>query len=122
MFAKTSAQLDVQNLPAIEQKKLIEDAGFEPLSTSNETDFVKDRVAVEVQFGKYSFVAHDLYVKHPAFFAAEKIDVGIEILPMKSMAREMSSGLTLFDKDLGNIIRQGRGIPGVPLVVIRGGP
>jgi len=112
----------VQNLPAIEQKKLIEDAGFEPLSTSNETDFVKDRVAVEVQFGKYSFVAHDLYVKHLAFFAAGKIDVGIEILPMKSMAREMSSGPTFFEKDLSNIIRQGRGIPGVPLVVIGVGP
>lgn len=37
-----------QNLPAKEQKKLIEDAGFEALLTSNETDFVKDRVAVEV--------------------------------------------------------------------------
>ncbi|UWR25786.1 hypothetical protein K3757_15185 [Sulfitobacter sp. S223] len=112
----------VQNLSAIEQKKLIEDAGFEALSTSNETDFVKDRVAVEVQFGKYSFVAHDLYVKHLAFFAAGKIDVGIEILPMKSMAREMSSGPTFFEKDLSNILRQGRGIPGVPLVVIGVGP
>ena len=32
----------------------------------NQTDFVKDRVAVEVQFGKYAFVAHDLFVKHSA--------------------------------------------------------
>ncbi len=109
-----------QNLPAKEQKKLIE--AVEALPTSNETDFVKDRVAVEVQFGKYSFAAHDLYVKHLAFFAAGKIDVGIEILPMKSMEREMSSGPTFFEKDLSNIIRQGRGIPGVPLIVIGGGP
>ena len=33
----------------------------------NQTDFVKDRVAVEVQFGKYAFVAHDLFVKHLCF-------------------------------------------------------
>jgi hypothetical protein len=25
---------------------------------------VKDRIAVEIQFGKYSFVAYDLFVKH----------------------------------------------------------
>jgi hypothetical protein len=108
----------IQNLPAKEQKLVIEDAGFVALRTNNETDFVKDRVAVEVQFGKYAFVAHDLYVKHLAFFAADKIDVGIEILPMKSFARDMSSGPTFFEKDLSNILRQGRGVPGVPLVVI----
>ncbi|PCJ68704.1 MAG: restriction endonuclease [Rhodobiaceae bacterium] len=108
----------IQNLPAQEQKSIIEAAGFEALRTNNETDFVKDRVAVEVQFGKYSFVAHDLYVKHLAFFAAGKIDVGIEILPMKSFSREMSSGPTFFEKDLSNILRQGRGVPGVPLVVL----
>jgi hypothetical protein len=111
-----------QNLAAGEQKKLIEEAGFEALLTKNETDFVKDRVAVEVQFGKYSFVAHDLYVKHLAFFAADKIDVGIEILPMKSLTRQMSSGPTFYEKDLSNILRQGRGIPGVPLVVLGVGP
>lgn len=61
-------------------------------------------------------------MKHLAFFAAGKIDVGIEILPMKSMEREMSCGRTFFEKDLSDIIRQGRGIPGVPLVVIGGGP
>lgn len=33
----------------------------------NQTDFVKDRIAIEVQFGKYSFVAYDLFVKHMAF-------------------------------------------------------
>ena len=34
----------------------------------NQTDFVKERVAVEVQFGKYAFVAHDLFVKHLSFY------------------------------------------------------
>ena len=108
----------IQSLPAQQQKTVIEAAGFEALLTNNETDFVKDRVAVEVQFGKYSFVAHDLYVKHLAFFAADKIDVGVEILPMKSLSREMSSGPTFFEKDLSNVLRQGRGVPGVPLVVL----
>lgn len=112
----------IQNLDRGEQKQRILDAGLEPLPTSNETDFVKDRVAVEVQFGKYSFVAHDLYVKHLAFYATDRIDVGVEILPSKVLEREMSSGPTFFEKDLNNLIRQGRGVPSVPLIVIGVGP
>ena len=51
-------------MPAAEQKKQIEDAGLNPIYSYNQTDFVKNRVAIEVQFGKYSFVAFDLFVKH----------------------------------------------------------
>ena len=103
---------------ADEQKRLIEDAGLKPIQTYNQTDFVKNRVAVEVQFGKYAFVAHDLFVKHMAFFVADVIDVGVEILPMKELESEMSSGVPYYERDLLNIIRQGRGVPAVPLVLI----
>jgi len=68
-----------------EQKREIESAGESPIKSHNQTDFVKDRVAVEVQFGKYAFVAYDLFVKHLAFYIGDTIDVGIEILPMKSL-------------------------------------
>jgi len=105
------------NLPPAEQKAEIESAGSTPLSTYNQTDFVKDRVAVEVQFGKYSFVAYDLFVKHMAFYVQDAIDVGIEILPMKSMTTEMSSGIGYYENELYNVIRQGRGVPAVPLVM-----
>ena len=50
-----------------EQKKEIEAYGETPILSYNQTDFVKDRVAVEVQFGKYSFVAYDLFVKTFSF-------------------------------------------------------
>ena len=43
-------------MPPEKQKKEIEAAGELPIFSYNQTDFVKDRVAVEVQFGKYSFV------------------------------------------------------------------
>lgn len=100
-----------------DQKLKIESAGVTPLYTYNQTDFVKERVAVEIQFGKYSFVAYDLFVKHMAFYIGDEIDVGIEILPMKSMVSEMSSGIGYFENELYNVIRQGRGVPAVPLVV-----
>ena len=108
----------IYSLPEKEQKLAIEKAGLTPIMSYNQTDFVKDRVAVEVQFGKYAFVAHDLFVKHLSFYVSDIIDVGIEILPMKELEREMSSGVPYYERDLLNILRQGRGVPAVPLVLI----
>ena len=106
------------SMSAEEQKKAIEDSGNIPLKSYNQTDFVKDRVAIEVQFGKYAFVAYDLFVKHLAFYVGDKIDVGIEILPMKSLQDQMSSGVAYYEGELYNVIRQGRGVPAVPLVIV----
>ena len=105
-------------MPVAEQKKEIEAKGETPIFSYNQTDFVKDRVAVEVQFGKYSFVAYDLFVKHLAFYIGDHIDVGIEILPMKSLQAQMSSGVAYYEGELYNVVRQGRGVPAVPLVII----
>lgn len=105
-------------MPPEEQKREIEAAGEVPIFSYNQTDFIKDRVAVEVQFGKYSFVTYDLFVKHLAFYIGDHIDVGIEILPMKSLQSQMSSGVAYYEGELYNVIRQGRGVPAVPLVII----
>lgn len=101
-----------------EQKREIEAAGRRAIFSFNQTDFVKNRVAVELQLGKYSFIAYDLFVKHLAFYVGDAIDVGVEILPMKSMQQEMSSGPGYYEGALYDIARQGRGVPAVPLVVV----
>jgi len=106
------------SMPPEKQKKEIEAAGETPIYSYNQTDFVKDRVATEVQFGKYSFVAYDLFVKHLAFYVGDHIDVGIEILPMKSLASHMSSGVPYYEGEFYNVVRQGRGVPAVPPVII----
>jgi hypothetical protein len=105
-------------LTPVEQKADIIAAGKTPILSYNQTDFVKNRVAVEVQFGKYSFVAYDLFVKHMAFYVGDVIDLGIEILPMKELQQHMSSGPGYYEGELYNVIRQGRGVPAVPLVII----
>jgi len=105
-------------MSAEEQKREIEAAGEKPIFSYNQTDFVKDRVAIEVQFGKYSFVAYDLFVKHLAFYVGDQIDVGIEILPMKSLQAQMSSGVAYYEGEVYNVVRQGRGVPAVPLVIV----
>lgn len=105
-------------LPAFEQKRVIEDTGRRAIRSYNQTDFVKKRVAIEVQLGKYSFIAYDLFVKHLAFYVGNEIDVGVEILPMKSMQEEMSSGPGYYEGALYDLARQGRGVPAVPLVLV----
>jgi hypothetical protein len=105
-------------MPPDIQKQEIESQNEIAIRSYNQTDFVKNRVAIEVQFGKYAFVAYDLFVKHLAFYIGDHIDVGIEILPMKTLQSQMSSGVAYYEGELYNVVRQGRGVPAVPLVII----
>ena len=100
------------------QKQAIIDRGFTAFNTYNQVDFVKDRVAVEVQFGKYFSVQYDLHVKHTFFYERGDIDVGIEIIPMHSLMSQMSSGVAWYENELTNIVREGRSNPSVPIVLI----
>lgn len=101
-----------------EQKRIIDENDLTAYPGKNQTDFVKEKVAIEVQFGKYSFVAYDLFVKHMAFYTRNEINVGIEILPVKEMQKQMSTGPGCFEGEVYNIYRQSRGTPAVPLFII----
>ena len=100
------------------QKQIIQDNGLNAYRTNNEVDFVKERVALEVQFGKYFSVAYDLHVKHTFFYLRNDIDVGIEIIPTKKMRLKMDTGVAWFENEVANIIREGRSNPLVPIVLI----
>jgi hypothetical protein len=111
--------------PLAEQKTWLKEHGSSADMTSyKQTDFVKGKVAVEVQFGKYAFVAFDLFVKHLLFYSGEVIDVGVEILPMKAMARDtkggrrLSTGIAYYEGEVYNVMRHGRTSPPVPLLII----
>lgn len=58
------------------------------------------------------------YIGHLGRYIIDQIDVGIEILPMKSMQAQMSSGVAYYEGELYNVVRQGRGVPAVPLVIV----
>ncbi len=106
-------------LPAKEQKDFLVSSGEkEPLFSYNQTDFVKEKIAVEMQFGKYSFVAYDLFVKHMLFYSGGIINLGIEILPTKKMQSQMSSGIAYFEGEVYNVMRHGRNNPPIPLLII----
>jgi hypothetical protein len=106
-------------LPYDKQKEFLLSKGVsEPLSSYKQTDFVKDQIAVEVQFGKYAFVAFDLFVKHLLFYSGGVINLGIEVLPTKKMQSKMSSGVAYYEGEVYNVLRHGRNNPPVPLLIL----
>jgi len=80
-------------------------------------DFVKDKVLVEVQFGKYAFMFYDM-AKFQYFFNENKADVGIEIVPCHALHRQMSSGVSYGEQLVYDIERLKRHFPAVPVKVI----
>lgn len=108
----------IAHLPQHEQQKAIEEAGHKPINSYHETDFIKNRISVEVQFSSIESVSYDIFVKHPLLYVSGMIDVGVEIVPMKELQRNMSSSEGYYEASLFNILRQGRNIPAVPLVII----
>ena len=110
---------ELLTLSTKEQKKFLLQKGVaSPIYSYKQTDFVKDLIAVEVQFGKYAFVAFDLFVKHLLFYSGGRINVGVEILPVKAMQTEMSSGIAYYEGEVYNVLRHGRNNPPVPLLII----
>lgn len=106
-------------LPYDNQKEFLrKHSDIEPLKSHKQTDFVKNKIAVEVQFGKYSFVAFDLFVKHMLFYSGGVINVGVEILPTKKMHKDMDTGVAYFEGEVYNVMRQGRNSPPVPLLIL----
>lgn len=119
-YVTTDEKVNRRIIPILdgeEQKRIIEEAGFKPLSTFNQVDFQKDEIAIEIQFGKYSYVAYDLHVKHTFFYSRNDIDVGIEIIPTKAMSDCMDTGVSWFENEVTNVMREGRTNPPVPILM-----
>jgi hypothetical protein len=80
-------------------------------------DFVKDKVLVEVQFGKYAFMFYDM-AKFQYFFNENKADIGVEIVPCHTLKRQMSTGVSYGEQLVYDIERLKRHFPAVPVKVI----
>lgn len=80
-------------------------------------DFVKGKVLVEAQFGKYVFMFYDM-AKFQYFFNENHADVGIEIVPCYALQRKMSSGVSYGEHLVYDIERLKRHFPAVPIKVI----
>jgi len=80
-------------------------------------NFLKERVLVEVQFGKYAFMFYDL-AKFQYFYNKNQADVGVEIVPCYYLHKEMSTGVSYGEQLVYDIERLQRNFPSVPIKVI----
>lgn len=81
-------------------------------------DFVKERLGVEVQFGKYSFMVYNVAAKMTIFNKLGIIDTGIEIVPVKSFADEMSTGVSYFEQFVWDLEQRGVSNIDIPVLVL----
>ena len=83
-----------------------------------EIDFIKNKFGVEVQFGKYSFMVYDVCAKMPIFHKMGFINAGIEIVPVKELADEMSSGVSYFEQFVWDLEQRGVADIDIPVLIL----
>lgn len=83
-----------------------------------EMDFVKRKLGVEVQFGKYSFMVYNVAAKMTIFKNLSHIDTGIEVVPVKAMADHMSSGVSYFEQFVWDLEKRGVSNIDIPVLIL----
>jgi len=81
-------------------------------------DFVKNRVGVEVQFGKYAFMVYNVAAKMTIFHNHGIIDVGVEIVPLKEFANGMSTGVSYFEQFVWDLEQRGVADIDIPVLIL----
>jgi len=83
-----------------------------------EMDFVKDKLGLEIQFGKYAFMVYNVCAKMTIFHNMGFIDAGIEIVPVKSFADGMSSGVSYFEQFVWDLEHRGEADIDIPVLIL----
>ncbi len=81
-------------------------------------DFVKKKLGVEVQFGKYAFMVYNVCVKMTIFHKLGAIDVGVEIVPIKQFADQMSTGVSYFEQFVWDLESRGASNIDIPVLIL----
>lgn len=83
-----------------------------------EMDFVKDKLGIEVQFGKYAFMVYNVCAKMTIFHNLGHINHGIEIVPVKAFAEEMSTGVSYFEQFIWDLESRGVSNIDIPVMIL----
>lgn len=75
-----------------------------------EVDFYdpESKICVEMQLGKYSFMAYDIFLKMPIFQTHGLLDIGIEIVPSNNLKKHMHKSIGNFDQLIYDIESMGQ--------------
>ena len=83
-----------------------------------EMDGIKNRVGLEIQFGKYAFMGYDIFSKMIIFKNLKYIECGIEIVPSSELVKQMSTGVSSFEQLLVDFENRGESNIDIPVFVI----
>jgi len=83
-----------------------------------EMDFVKNNVGVEVQLGKYAFMVYNVCAKMTIFRNEKKILAGVEIVPVKNLQMQMSTGVSYFEQFVWDLKRRGEADIDIPVLIL----
>ncbi len=83
-----------------------------------EMDGIKNKVGLEIQFGKYAFMGYDIFSKMIVFKNLGYIECGIEIVPGQEMIKQMSTGVSSFDQLLVDFKYRGESNIDIPVLII----
>lgn len=95
--------------------------GYRPKETKGafrDMDFVKDKLGIEVQFGKYAFMVYNVCAKMTIFHNLGIIDAGIEIVPVNRFASEMSTGVSYFEQFTWDLNQRGVSNIDIPVLIL----
>jgi len=101
----------------IRAKTTVPETG-KPFKGFREMDQIKNNVGVEVQFGKYAFMVYNVAAKMTIFANNGIIDSGVEIVPMNSMARDMSTGVSYFEQMKTDLEMRGEADIDIPVLIL----
>jgi hypothetical protein len=81
-------------------------------------DFIKDSLGIEVQFGKYAFMVYNVCAKMTIFNKLGFIKAGIEIVPIKQLDSEMSTGVSYFEQFIWDLEQRGIADIDIPVLIL----
>ena len=91
---------------------------FENEKGFREMDGLKNKVGLEIQFGKYAFMAYDIFSKMPIFHKRGLIDCGIELVLSHNMIKDFSTGVGSFSQIVLDMKERGVADLDIPTLVI----
>ena len=83
-----------------------------------EMDFVKSRVGVGVQFANFASVVYNVCAKMTIFKNLGFINSGVEIVPIKRFADQMSTGVSYFEQFVWDLEHRGVADIDIPVLIL----
>lgn len=83
-----------------------------------EIDFVKNKLGIEIQLGKYAFMVYNVCAKMTIFHKHDIIEAGIEIVPSKRLQEQMSTGVSYVEQFIWDLKNRGEADIDIPVLIL----